>query len=196
VPTKPTYPGVYIEEIDSGVRTITGVSTSITAFMGKANTGPIDRAVRVHSFAEYERRFGGLSLGDDHQPMEMGYAVRQFFLNGGSDAYVTRLVESADKAAIILNNDPPGGAAPVPVLTISALDAGFAGNNLEVRVDHPPNDENTFNLTVNYYAGPDRRPPTVSERFENVSMNSELNRFVETVVRDGSRLGSLPIECW
>lgn len=42
MPTTPTYPGVYIEEIPGGVRTITGVATSITAFVaGKArNPGP------------------------------------------------------------------------------------------------------------------------------------------------------------
>ena len=37
-----TYPGVYIEEIPSGVRTITGVATSITAFVGRAFRGPTD----------------------------------------------------------------------------------------------------------------------------------------------------------
>ena len=42
MPTTPTYPGVYIEEIPSGVRTIMGVATSITAFIGRALRGPVD----------------------------------------------------------------------------------------------------------------------------------------------------------
>ena len=46
MPITPTYPGVYIEEVPSGVRTITGVATSITAFIGRALRGwhPAGRA--------------------------------------------------------------------------------------------------------------------------------------------------------
>ena len=60
MPSALTYPGVYIEEIPSGVRTITGVATSITAFIGRAPRGPVNRPVRVQGFAEYTRIFGGL----------------------------------------------------------------------------------------------------------------------------------------
>src|SRR5215218_7238737 len=60
MPTTPTYPGVYIEEIPSGVRTIAGVGTSITAFVGYTARGPLNQAVRVLSFADFERTFGGL----------------------------------------------------------------------------------------------------------------------------------------
>ena len=55
-----TYPGVYIEEVPSGVRTITGVATSITAFVGFALRGPVNTPTRIQSFAEFERVFGGL----------------------------------------------------------------------------------------------------------------------------------------
>lgn len=64
MPAALTYPGVYIEELPSGVRTITGVATSITAFIGSALRGPTDEPVRVQSFAEFERAFGG--LGSQH----------------------------------------------------------------------------------------------------------------------------------
>jgi phage tail sheath protein FI len=73
-----TAPGVYIEEIPSGVRSITGVATSITAFVGQALKGPTDQAVTVNGFPDFERTFGGLSLDSP-----MSYAVRHFFLNGG-----------------------------------------------------------------------------------------------------------------
>ena len=81
----PTYltPGVYVEEIPSGVRTITGVATSITAFVGKAVRGPVNQAVTITSFGDFERIFGGVSLS-----MTLGYAVRDFFVNGGSQAIV------------------------------------------------------------------------------------------------------------
>src|SRR5438046_8432913 len=93
MPLPLTYPGVYIEEVPSGVRTITGVATSIGLFIGWAARGPIDEAVRIASFADYERTYGGLD-----QRTLLGYAVRQFFDNGGSDAYVIRLVAAADEA--------------------------------------------------------------------------------------------------
>ena len=55
-----TYPGVYIEEIPSGVRTITGVSTSDTAFVDFFGRGLVNQAVRITSFGDFERVFGGL----------------------------------------------------------------------------------------------------------------------------------------
>src|SRR5260370_38134886 len=86
MPVTPTYPGVYIEEIPSGVRTITGVATSITAFLGRAISGPINEPTTINSFGDFERSFGGL------QPdYPMSYAVRDFYLNGGSTAIIVRL---------------------------------------------------------------------------------------------------------
>ncbi len=96
MPVTVSYPGVYIEEIPSGVRTITGVATSITAFIGWSARGPVDRAQRVLSWPDFERSFGGL----DSRSL-LGYAVYQFFGNGGSDAYVIRLTDQASPASLV-----------------------------------------------------------------------------------------------
>jgi len=90
MPVTPTYPGVYIEEIPSGVRTITGVATSITAFIGRGQRGPTNKAVTINSFADFERIFGGLWLASS-----LGYAVRDFYLNSGSQAIIVRLFHPA-----------------------------------------------------------------------------------------------------
>ena len=82
----PTFPGVYIEEVPSGVHPITGVATSITAFVGYADRGPVNDPTTVQSFAEFTRVFGGLSAQST-----MSYAVQQFFLNGGSEALIVRV---------------------------------------------------------------------------------------------------------
>ena len=86
MPVAPTYPGVYIEEIPSGVRTITGVATSITAFVGRALRGPVNEPMTINNFGDFERIFGGLWVQSS-----LGYAVRDFYLNGGSQAIIVRL---------------------------------------------------------------------------------------------------------
>jgi phage tail sheath protein FI len=86
MPVAVSYPGVYIQEISSGVRTITGVATSITAFIGRALRGPSDEPVSINSYADFERIFGGLWADST-----LGYAVRDFYLNGGSQAIIVRL---------------------------------------------------------------------------------------------------------
>jgi phage tail sheath protein FI len=86
VPIEPTYPGVYIEETPGGVRAIEGVPTSITAFIGGALRGPVNEATTVVGFGEFEQRFGGLWAGS-----MLGFAVRDFFLNGGGQAVIVRL---------------------------------------------------------------------------------------------------------
>ncbi|WP_432139845.1 phage tail sheath C-terminal domain-containing protein [Streptomyces sp. bgisy154] len=87
MPVNVTYPGVYIDEVRSSVRTITGVPTSVAAFVGYAPRGPADRPVHLTGWADYEAFFGGL------QPdCPLSYAVYQFYQNGGSEAEVVRVV--------------------------------------------------------------------------------------------------------
>ena len=82
----PTFPGVYIVEVPSGVRPITGVATSIAAFIDRFPRGVADVAVHLFSFADFEREFGGLDTNS-----EASYGLSQFFLNGGTEAYVVRV---------------------------------------------------------------------------------------------------------
>jgi phage tail sheath protein FI len=91
MPVQPTYPGVYIEELPSGVHTITGVATSITAFIGRALRGPVNKAMTIESYADFERIHGGLWLES-----ALGYAVQDFFNNGGSSAVIVRLFSPTD----------------------------------------------------------------------------------------------------
>ena len=39
MPVRPTYPGVYVEEIPSGVRPVASVATSTAAFVGAFRKG-------------------------------------------------------------------------------------------------------------------------------------------------------------
>ena len=85
MPVTPTYPGVYIEEVPSGVRTIVGVATSVAAFIDFFARGPMDQAVQIFNMGDFQREFGGF-----HTNSEASYAIDQFFKNGGSEAWVVR----------------------------------------------------------------------------------------------------------
>jgi phage tail sheath protein FI len=167
MPAALTFPGVYIEEIPSGVRTITGVATSITLFIGWAARGPIDRALRLTSFADYERLYGGL----DRRTL-LPYAVKQFYDNGGADAYVLRIV----------NSDKVSAAASIGDLNLTASSPGAWANDYRVRLTRRADDATRFKLEVLYQPSNN----AVVESFENLSMTSADARFVQTVVNGRS----------
>ncbi len=189
MPVATTYPGVYIEELPSGVRTISNVATSITAFVGYTARGLDNRAKRLFSFADFERSFGGLAPDS-----ELSYAVKHFFDNGGGEAYVVRVPKSADltvtladrsAAASITLLDAVSGA-PNQALKLTALSKGVWANSVIVDVDYDDvADNQSFNLTLT-----DLSTGTV-ETFSNVSMDSTKNNHVVAVVNDednGSQL--------
>src|SRR5829696_7775236 len=91
MPVAPTYPGVYIQELSSGVRTIVGVATSNAAFIGRTSRGPVNEATVVTSLADFERRFGGLTAD-----MPLTYAVQDFYQNGGTTSIIVRLFSPDD----------------------------------------------------------------------------------------------------
>lgn len=145
MPVNPTYPGVYVEEIPSGVRTLTGVATSITAFVGTATRGLTNEPILIQNFGSFERQFGGLSLRST-----MSYAVQQYFQNGGSEAIIVRLSNSGNAATTRLTAE--GGE-----LILAALAVGSQGNDLKVTVAH--NGDNNFDLTITPAEG---NPETLS----------------------------------
>jgi phage tail sheath protein FI len=180
MPATLTYPGVYIEEIPSGVRTIGGVATSITAFIGYTARGPIDKAVRVFNFGDFERAFGGLD-----RDSEVSYAVSQFFLNGGTDAYVVRCALGVQTAKVTLRDT--SGAA---VATVSAASPGTWGNNVRLEVDFATsNPDSTFNLSATRYELKDGAlVPAELEQHRNLSLSSSSPTYAVRVVNNDSRL--------
>ncbi len=127
MPVTPTYPGVYIEEIPSGVRTITGVATSITAFIGRTLRGPGNEPTTVNNFGEFERLFGGLA--PDHT---VAYAVQDFFGNGGAQAIIVRLYkpffpDDATRAAALATATAQAQTAANAISASAATAAGLGG---------------------------------------------------------------------
>lgn len=174
MPITPTYPGVYIEEIPSGVRTISGVATSITAFVGYTARGPLNQAVRIFNFGDYERNFGGLD-----RESEISYAVQQFFLNGGSDAYVVRVADGAIAAGVTLKD-----ATGADVLLVTAASPGKWGEGLQTKVDYETADRgNLFNLSV-LRVDPVTGVPGVVATYRNLSMNSRSGAYAPNAINN------------
>ncbi len=178
MPVHPTYPGVYIEELPSGVHTITGVATSIAAFVGWAPKGPTTHAQLVLSWSDFNNQFGGL----DSRSV-LGYAVNQFFANGGTQAYIVRLVDTTDA--------PPAAAATASLapMTVNALNMGGWGSNYSIAIKNPSPGAGRFRLQVLYTPpGSPAPPPTVVESFENLSTVAPdpQGRNVMDVVNNGS----------
>ncbi|MCT4604681.1 MAG: phage tail sheath subtilisin-like domain-containing protein [Marinisporobacter sp.] len=94
-------PGVYVEEFESGGVPIAGVSTSTAGFIGIAQRGEAEGLPElVTSFADFQRKFGGyLSENQFGEYRFLSYAVEHFFINGGSRAYVMRVVPEDAKVA-------------------------------------------------------------------------------------------------
>ncbi|WP_158891593.1 phage tail sheath C-terminal domain-containing protein [Amycolatopsis anabasis] len=177
MPVTPTYPGVYIEELPSTVRTITGVSTSVTAFVGYTARGPVDTPVTITSFADYERRFGGLAAASP-----VSYAVQQFFLKGGSVAVVLRLAHDAVKSQVEV-----AGTGQAASFRAFARDPGVWGDGLRVAVD-PGSTPDGFDLRIFDSSG------AVRETFRDLSIDAESPRFAAAVVNSASEAVTLTVE--
>jgi uncharacterized protein len=180
MPVTPTYPGVYIEEIASGVRTITGVATSITAFVGRALKGPLSEPIRVQNFSEFQRQFGGL-----WRESTMSYAVQQYFLNGGQDALIVRVysgVETNDTAKLT-----------VGTLILKATSPGLWGSRLQAFVDYETKDKKDpiptlFNLTVQLLESSSSDRLVATETFRNLSTDNNSPRFYKKIIELESEL--------
>ena len=193
MPSTLTYPGVYVEEIPSGVRTIAGVATSVAAFVGHFSRGPLNEAVQIFGFADFEREFGGLRADS-----EASYAIQQFFLNGGTEAWVVRVASGTPGAATATLTDANGN----DVFTVSAgrrirgasvSDPGTWGDAIRVDVDYETSDPDTlFNLTVTEETVQDGRLVVrQTETFRNLSMLAASARYAVEVVNEDSRLVQL-----
>jgi phage tail sheath protein FI len=137
MPVQTTYPGVYVEEVPSGVRTIIGVATSITAFVVRARRGPVNTPVTINSYGDFERTFGGLWLEGP-----MSYSVRDFYTNGGSQGVIVRLFhptfasddERLDALAAATNVANAVAGATVPIAVTAATNEATKAENTGVPV--------------------------------------------------------------
>jgi phage tail sheath protein FI len=176
------YPGVYVREVPSGVQAISGVSTSIAAFVAMAKAGPINLPTTVLGIQDYIRIFS-----DDTSQGEMTEQVQLFFLNGGEQAIITRIADGAVESRV----DLVASDGATTVLSLRARDAGVLSNQLRVRVNYDTaSPERSFNIEIfgEVFDASGQASVNRSETFENLSIDPESNRYVRTILDQQSQL--------
>lgn len=123
-------PGVYYERADARTPVIAAIRTDVAGFVGLAPRGPVDQAVPVESFRQFQAHFGPFSGS-----AFLAYAVRGFFENGGRRCWITRVASREpgaghETAQAMFRST---GAPPLDVWRVLASSPGVWGNNLQVR---------------------------------------------------------------
>jgi phage tail sheath protein FI len=171
------HPGVFVEEVSSGVRPIEGVGTSTAAFIGVTAKGVPNKATFITTWSQFVRAFGDL-IPSSYLP----YAVSQFFNNGGKRCYVVRALNVVSSVAASRDLADQETAAPRPTLRVTAEGAGKWGNGLMVTVQNATgNPTSEFKLVI---ALDD--PSNVVELFDNLSMDPNSDDYVETAINNAS----------
>ncbi len=120
-------PGVYVEEYDNSPRSIEGVGTSTAGFIGLAEKGAaVGAPALVTSMRSFTHQFGGaLSEFEYGEYRYLANSVEQFFANGGTRCFVSRVIPADAKKATVKKG----------ILTITAANEGKWGNKIQVTVD-------------------------------------------------------------
>ena len=183
-----SYPGVYVEEVSSGVRPIAAASTSTPAFVGLAEMGPADVARRVTSWTEFQKYYGTY-INDGY----LAYSVFQFFNNGGSLCYIVRITRSdAVPANVTVENRAP--TTPANGVIFSARNEGTWGNYLFLQIEDGSQDAgNTFKVSIRRQTVEDVVPEDFLniaplEVHDNLSMDPDSPKFVQTILSNSSDL--------
>jgi phage tail sheath protein FI len=170
------HPGVYVQEVSSGVRPIEGVSTSTAAFIGVAEKGPIPgrllpngRAARpdlVTSLTEYFRRYGGF-----RRDSFLTYAVRSFYENGGRRLYVVRIAARVPDPNPNEIKAPTSATGTVGGVQFSAANEGAWGRKIWVGfAASSDGNTNNFKLQVMYGGSADEAKSNVVESYDGVTI--------------------------
>ena len=188
-------PGVYIEEVEIGVKPIRGVSTSLAGFLGETERGP-ENPILISSFGDYMQFYGGY-LPNSY----LTYAVDGFFRNGGKNCYIARICSSdSDPSTLDLDIDGTNS------IKMTAVGPGDWGNRIWAKIENATLQSSfLFKLTLLYYStmppvtivdptessnrnDPNRREPDVIEVYDNLSIDPKSPDFYIKKVNGTSKI--------
>jgi phage tail sheath protein FI len=177
-------PDIYVTEtLRTGVRSSALPTVPAGAFLGLAQKGPTNTPTRVDSWAEYRTIFGGFDAGVVDGLSPLHYAVHQFFVNGGSQCWITRVTDGTGVAALQTLEDRAG--APLDTLRVTAVSQGTWGNALNIGVfDRGATGSGRFDIVV--YDGP-AVDANIVERFTDLTLDASEVRYVESVINSETR---------
>jgi uncharacterized protein len=179
--------GFQVEEERGPDENIARLGTARTAFVGRTLRGPVNRPVHLKGFAEFQHIFGGL-----WQPSPLGYAVEQFFNNGGREALVVRVINGARASTLSLK-------AGAGFLTLRAVRPGTR-EFLRASIDYdnvPAPQSVEFNLTVQRVRVQGTEQVEDQEIFSRVSVAPDAERRLDILLAESeliSLAGELPAE--
>jgi hypothetical protein len=183
----PSTLGIQVQEERGPDQSIARLPTARTAFVGRTLRGPVNRPVLVKNFAEFQHVFGGL-----WQPSLLGYAIEQFFDNGGREALVVRVVNGARAASVVL----PAGAQS---LCLRALRPGTR-EFLRASVDYdniPADNGDEFNLAVQRVRLQGSERVEDQEIFPRLSIWPAAERYVPKALAESELVqlaGPVPVQ--
>lgn len=119
-------PGVYVEELPSTGMPIQGVATSVAAFIGFTEKGPVGEPKLVTSWDQFTKTYGGFLPG-----AYMPLSVYGYFNNGGSQAYIIRANNERVLGQAAL---PARGKPEQQALKFTALKGGPEAQGLKVEI--------------------------------------------------------------
>ena len=140
-------PGVYVEEVEGGAKSIEGVATSTAAFLGETERGPVSPRL-VTNFSDFKRWYGS---SPDSSNLDI--AVDGFFKNGGNRCYVTRVSPDDPRDVVSAAVEDEDGD---PVMDVAAIGPGDWANSVAVIVTDSPmyteGQNKVFGLTIRYWS--------------------------------------------
>lgn len=190
-------PGVYVQELESGVHPVVGVSTATAAFVDVFQKGTVGKPVKIFGPGDFQREFGGLSSDS-----EASYAITQFFNNGGGQAWVVRVAgtnapdaatakQEASGSAVVTDGTPPDPED----FEVSAAVPGSWGNALCFGIQ-AGSAADTFDLVIGEVtpagAAANARV-AVREIFRALSVTETDPRYCVTIVNNSSQLVQLTL---
>ena len=178
------HPGVYVEEVPGGARSIEGASTSTAIFVGETERGPTE-ATRIKGLGGFRRLFGGHLRDGTNGPERcpLAYAMEGFFQNGGRDAYVLRAIDAsaADTAGRTVD-----GSLGQDTVRLVASSPGEWGNRVGVEfLVSTDGDANRFRVAVLYAppGGTFAANGSVVEVWDRLSTDPGDENFLVDVLR-------------